>query len=121
MQTQLRRSEHLRKVQAQHGSEGEESKKGREYPAPPASAEAGRLGIAKNFGDLLLECAVAHCRNFRSSKFRLARKDEQARVCYQAVAQMTEVTMLIGLNPVLIFLLRGSTIRPLGNGDTELG
>jgi hypothetical protein len=70
-------------VQAQHGSEGEESKKSREYPAPPASAEAGRLVIAKRFGYLLLERAVTHCRNFRSSNFRLARKGEQA--CQQII------------------------------------
>jgi hypothetical protein len=42
-------------MQAQNSSEGKKSKKGRQYPAPPARAKASRLGIAKKFINFLLE------------------------------------------------------------------
>jgi hypothetical protein len=42
-------------MQAQNCSEGKKSKKGRQYPAPPACTKASRLGIAKEFIDFLLD------------------------------------------------------------------
>jgi hypothetical protein len=42
-------------MQAQDSSEGKESKKSRQYPAPPTAPNAGRLSIAKEFIDFLLE------------------------------------------------------------------
>jgi hypothetical protein len=42
-------------MQAQNSSEGKKSKKGRQYPAPPARSKAGRLVITKEFVNFLLD------------------------------------------------------------------
>jgi hypothetical protein len=49
-------------MQAQNCSEGKKSKKGGQYPAPPASSQSGRLGITKEFIDLLLDHDVPSLR-----------------------------------------------------------
>jgi len=42
-------------MQAQDSSECKKSKKGRQYPAPPAGSKASGLGIAKEFINFLLD------------------------------------------------------------------
>jgi len=42
-------------MQAQNSAEREKSKKGRQYAAPPTGSKASRVGIAKEFVDLLLD------------------------------------------------------------------
>ena len=42
-------------MQAQNGPEWKKSKKGGQYPAPPTSSKAGRLGIAEESIDFLLD------------------------------------------------------------------
>jgi hypothetical protein len=46
-------------MQAQNSSERKKSKKGRQYPTPPTRSKAGRLGIAKEFVNFLLDHAVS--------------------------------------------------------------
>ena len=46
-------------MQAQNSAERKKSEKGRQYPAPPTRSKAGRLGIAKEFIDLLLDHDVS--------------------------------------------------------------
>ena len=42
-------------MQAQNSSEGKKPKKCRQYPTPPTRSKPSRLGIAKEFIDLLLD------------------------------------------------------------------
>jgi hypothetical protein len=42
-------------MQAQNSAKGKKSKKGRQYPAPPARSKAGRLVITKEFINFLLD------------------------------------------------------------------
>jgi len=46
-------------MQAQNSSEGKKSKKGRQYPTPPARSKAGRLGVAKKVIYFLLDHDVS--------------------------------------------------------------
>ena len=55
MGPQLRGGEQLRKMQAQNSSEGKESKKCRQYSAPPTGPKTGLLSVAKEFIDFLLD------------------------------------------------------------------
>jgi hypothetical protein len=50
-------------MQAQNSAEGKKTKKGGQYPAPPARSKAGRVGITKELVDLLLEHDVPSLRS----------------------------------------------------------